>query len=150
VTSGYGTGCMLVRLNSDDSAEQVYDNKLMTNHHGGVIRWRDSLFGHSNRKGWTCQDFVTGDAKWQERKVLGKGAIAYADNHFYCISEDKGEVALISASEAGWQEKGRFTLTPQTELRKPKGRIWTHPVIAGGRFYLRDQELLFCFDVQEK
>jgi hypothetical protein len=56
---------------------------------------------------------------------------------------------LIEASPDGWNEKGRFTLTPQTEQRNPKGRIWTHPVVSNGKLYLRDQELLFCFDVKE-
>lgn len=149
-TAGYGAGCMLVKLNQDLTADKIYDNKLMVNHHGGVIRIGECVYGFSDRKGWTCQDLLTGEKRWQDRKVLGKGAIGYADGHFYCISEDEGEVVLINASEEGWQEDGRFTLTPQTELRKPKGRIWVHPVIADGKLYLRDQELLFCFDVEAK
>jgi hypothetical protein len=27
--------------------------------------------------------------------------------------------------------------------------IWTHPVVTGGRLYLRDQELIYCFDVKQ-
>jgi len=80
---------------------------------------------------------------------LGKGAIAYADGRFYCLSEDDGEVVLIAASEEGWQEHGRFRLEPQTELRSDRGKVWTHPVIAGGRLYMRDQDLLFSFDVKK-
>ena len=147
VTSGYGAGCMLVRIADDFSAEVVYDNKLMSNHHGGVILIEDHLFGHSNKKGWTCQDIATGKKVWQDRHALGKGAIAYADQRFYCLGEDTGDVVLIASSKEGWEEHGRFTLDPQSELRSPKGRIWTHPVIANGRLYLRDQELLYCFDI---
>ncbi len=150
VTSGYGSGCMLVRLSDDFEAEVVYDNRLMTNHHGGVILLGDSVYGHSNKKGWTCQDIATGKKVWQERHVLDKGAIAYADKRFYCLGEDTGDVVLIVAGEEDWEEQGRFTLEPQSELRSPKGRIWTHPVIAGGRLYLRDQELLHCYDVRAK
>ena len=29
-------------------------------------------------------------------------------------------------------------------------RVWTHPVVANGRLYLRDQELLYCYDVAVK
>ena len=148
VTSGYGAGCLLVRIADDFSAEVVYDNKLMSNHHGGVILLGDHIYGHSNKKGWTCQDIATGKKVWLERHELDKGAIAYADKRFYCFGEDTGDVVLIAASESGWEEHGRFTLDPQSELRSPKGRIWTHPVIAGGRLYLRDQELLYCFDVR--
>ena len=148
VTSGYGAGCMLVRIDESFNAEIVYDNKLMSNHHGGVILREDHIFGHSNKKGWTCQNIATGKKVWQDRHTLGKGAIAYADKRFYCLDEDTGEVALIAISTDDWQEYGRFTLQPQSELRSPKGRIWTHPVIANGRLYLRDQELLYCFDVR--
>jgi len=148
VTSGYGAGCMLVRLDDDFHAEVVYENKLMTNHHGGVILLGDHLYGHSNKKGWTCQFAVTGKKVWRERHALDKGAIAYADKRFYCLGEETGDVVLIDASAEGWKEQGRFTLDPQSELRSERGRIWTHPVIADGRLYLRDQELLYCFDVR--
>jgi hypothetical protein len=35
-------------------------------------------------------------------------------------------------------------------LRPPRGQIWTPPVVANGKLYLRDQDLLFCFDVKAK
>jgi len=150
VTSGYGSGCMLVRVNDDFEAEVVYDNKLMSNHHGGVILLADHIYGHSNGKGWTCQEIATGKKVWQERHALDKGAIAYADKRFYCLGEDTGDVVLIEASDQDWHEHGRFTLEPQSKIRSPKGRIWTHPVIANGRLYLRDQDLLHCYNVRAK
>jgi outer membrane protein assembly factor BamB len=147
VTAGYGAGGMLVEFSSD-SATLVYSNKVMKNHHGGVILVGDHLFGHSDPNGWVCQDFVTGEQLWRERKLLGKGAITYADGHLYCLDEESGELKLVEASAKGWEEKGSFVLDPQTELRKPRGRIWTHPVISNGRLYLRDQELIYCYDVR--
>ncbi len=27
---------------------------------------------------------------------------------------------------------------------------WSHPVITGGRLYLRDQGVIYCYDVREK
>jgi hypothetical protein len=55
---------------------------------------------------------------------------------------------LIEASPKAWIERGRFTPAPLTEIRSPSGGIWVHPVIANGKLYLRDQELLFCYDVK--
>ncbi len=140
---------MLVDVEAKQPAE-VYRNRVMTNHHGGIIRLGDYLYGHSDSKGWTCQEFATGKSMWRKKNTLGKGAIAYADDRLYCLDESDGSVVLIAASSDGWQEHGRFTLDPQTELRKPSGRIWVHPVIANGRLYLRDQELLFSLDVREQ
>ena len=149
ITAGYGAGCMLVDFSSG-RPETVYANKVMKNHHGGVILIDGHLYGHSDSLGWVCQDFATGAGMWREKKELGKGAIGYADGHFYCVDEDSGEVMLVEANAKKWQSRGSFELDPQTELRKPQGRIWTHPVIANGLLYLRDQDLIYCYDVRKK
>jgi outer membrane protein assembly factor BamB len=147
VSSGYGVGCMLVKL-AENAAEEVYANKNMKNHHGGVILVGDHLYGYSDNVGWLCQHFETGEKVWAEREALGKGAIAYADGMLYCLSEDDGHVVLAEASPEGWNERGRFTLDPQTEYRSARGMIWTHPVIANGKLYLRDQDHVYCYDVK--
>lgn len=149
VTSGYGAGCKLLKIGPGNEAEIVYENKLMKNHHGAVILLGGFLYGYSDSVGWLCMDFLSGEQTWREKEALGKGAIAYADNRFYCLGEDDGTVVLIDASPDGWNEHGRFTLEPQTQLRKDKGKIWTHPVIVGGKLYLRDQDLIYCYDVKE-
>ena len=149
VSAGYGVGCQMVKVGSGNQLTGIYTNKVMKNHHGGVILVGNHLYGHSDGPGWVCQDFKTGAEVWAS-KNLGKGAIAYADGMLYLLEEGSGTVALIEASPKGWSEKSRFKLEPQTTQRNPQGRIWTHPVISNGKLYLRDQELLFCFDVKGK
>jgi len=148
VTAGYGAGCKLVKIEPGNKATTVYENKVMKNHHGGVILVGDHLYGHSDGSGWVCQDFKTGNEVWSERSKLGKGAIACADGMLYCLDEGSGTVALIEASPKGWSEHGRFKLEPQTKIRSPQGRIWTHPVISNGKLYLRDQDLIYCYDIK--
>jgi outer membrane protein assembly factor BamB len=148
VTSGYGVGCMLVKLGDGPEPDEVYANREMKNHHGGVILLGDHVYGHSDPSEWLCQDFLTGEVVWRSNQ-LGKGAIGYADGHFYCLEEGTGTVVLIEASPAGWNEKGRFTLEPQSRIRERSGRVWTHPVISNGRLYLRDQEYIYCYDVRD-
>jgi len=151
VTSGYGVGRKLVKIGSDNAVSDGYENKVMKNHHGGVILVGDHVYGHSDGSGWICQNFKTGEEVWNDNKEkLGKGAIAYADGMFYCLEETSGTVVLIEATTAGWKEHGRFKLDPQTKQRSPKGKVWTHPVISNGRLYLRDQELVFCYDVKKR
>lgn len=148
VSSGYSVGCKLLEIGKNNEVTQVYDNNNMTNHHGGVLLLDGNLYGYSDSGGWTCMDFETGEVLWKERRSLGKGALTYADGRLYCLSERSGDVVLAAASSNGWKEHGRFTLEPQTKLRKPSGKIWTHPVVVGGKLYLRDQELLFCYDLR--
>jgi outer membrane protein assembly factor BamB len=148
VSSGYGVGSKLVRLGPENKVEEVYFNRVMKNHHGGVILVGDHLYGYSDGVGWVCQDFKAGTMVWNEKRKLDKGAIACADGRLYCLEERSGTLVLVEASPQGWKEHGRYKLDPQTSIRRPQGRIWTHPVIANGRLYLRDQDLLFCLDVK--
>jgi len=153
VTAGYGIGCLSFTVEKDNSIKVLYDetastNKVMKNHHGGVIQLDGYVYGYSDGLGWICQDFKTGALVWAERSKLGKGAISYADGHFYLLDEGSGTVALIDASPKGWNEKSRFKIDPQTAIRSPQGRIWTHPVISNGRLYLRDQDLIFSYAVK--
>src|SRR5690606_33684454 len=148
VTSGYGVGSKLVEVAKDFSVKEVYFNKNMKNHHGGVIRVGEHLYGYSDGVGWLCQDFKSGEIVWREKDKLGKGAIACADGMLYCLSEQDGSVVLIDASPKGWNERGRFVLDPKSKSRSPRGAIWTHPVISNGRLYLRDQEYIYCYDVK--
>jgi outer membrane protein assembly factor BamB len=148
VTSGYGIGCNLFKITkagSDFKAEEVYANKVMVNHHGGVVRVGEHLYGHSDRGGWTCQAFKSGNVVWSE-KGIGKGSLVCADGHLYLRSEgSKGTVALIEAAPAGYKEKGRFD-QPQRSGKES----WPHPVVANGKLYLRDQDLLLCYDVRPR
>ena len=148
VTSAYGVGCNAFKITKDGSSfktEELYANKNMANHHGGVILLGDYLYGSSDGKGWVCQDFKTGAIKWAEKSV-GKGSIAHADGHFYFRSEDgKGTVALVEATPDGYKETGRFD--PPDRSNK---NSWPHPVIANGRLYLRDQDVILSYDVRKK
>ena len=147
ITTGYGVGCKLVKI-GNNNPQDVYENKVMKNHHGGVVLVDGHIYGHSDGVGWVCQNFMSGDEVWAEEEKLKKGAVSAADGRLYCLEEDSGTVALIEPSPEGYKEHGRFTLQPQSSQRSRRGKIWTHPVIADGKLYLRDQELLFCFDIK--
>ena len=150
VAAGYGVGCKSVKVGAGNKVEELYSNTDMVNHHGGVVLVGDHLYGYSDKGGWTCMELKSGEVVWAEKKALGKGAIHCADGMLYLLEEGTGTVVLIEATPKGWDEKGRFVLEPQTEQRNPKGKVWTHPVVANGKLYLRDQELLFSFDVSGK
>ena len=147
VTSGYGVGCNAFQITSaggEFKAETAYANKVMVNHHGGVVLVDQHLYGYSDGKGWVCQDFKTGVEVWSEKNKLDKGSLTYADGHLYLRSEGgKGTVVLIEASPSGYKETGRFNQPERSDKNS-----WPHPVITNGRLYLRDQDKLFCYNVK--
>lgn len=147
VTAGYGVGCEAVRLGTNNSIAPLYSNKVMKNHHGGVVCVDGYLYGHSDGAGWVCQELKTGKEIWSH-KGFGKGSVTYADGKLICLDERNGDVALVEASIQGWKELSRFKLAPLSSKRSSQGGIWPHPVVVNGRLYLRDQELLHCFNVK--
>ncbi len=150
VTSGYDIGCNLfkvTRQGDDFSASQVYKNSVMIDQIGGVILVGDHVYGHDDRRGWTCQDFLTGKAIWQNEDEIHKGSCVYADGHLILREEAKkgSQIALIEATPAGFKERGRF----EQPLQSGK-HAWPPPVIANGRLYIRDQDALLSYDIKEK
>lgn len=150
VTSGYNIGCNLfqvTRASDTFTVSEVYKNRVVMNHHGGVIRVGNHLYGHDDRRGWTCQNFKTGEAVWQTEEGLGKGSCVYADGHLVLREEKKkgSRIALIEASPNGYKEKGVFEQPDQSGKE-----TWPHPVIANGRLYLRDQDILLCYDLRAR
>jgi len=147
VTSGYGIGCNLFQVTKTGSgfqAKESYANKVMVNHHGGVVRVGEYLYGYSDGKGWVCQEFRTGKLVWTDKGV-GKGSLTCADGYLYMRSEEgKGSIALVEATPNGYKEKGRFDQPDRSSENS-----WPHPVISGGKLYLRDQDALFCYDVKQ-
>ena len=146
VTSGYGVGCNLFKVSKEGatfSAQQVYANKVMANHHGGVVLVDGKVYGYSDGKGLVCQDFKTGEMTWSDREKMKKGAVTYADGMLYCREEDSGDVILVEASPKAFSEKGRFK-----QPERAKEKAWAHPTISGGKLYLRDQDLLLCYDIK--
>ena len=150
MSSGYGAGCMLVDIKGDE-AKVVWQNKVMKNHHGGVVRVDEYVYGFSDAGGLVCQDLATGEKVWGERgEGIQKGAVHYADGMLYCLDEAEGSVFLAEATPKGFSEKGRFSLPEVTTLREgTRGKVWTHPVVLNGKLYLRDQDLIFCYEVKK-
>ena len=143
-TSAYGTGAALLGLsaqNGEVKAQEIYFTKEMQNHHGGVVLVDGYLYGFSNQI-LTCLEFATGKKMWSHRSV-GKGSLTYADGMLYLLGEGN-TVGLAEASPKGYVEKGRFEIDDQG---KPS---WAHPVVVGGKLYIRNQGLLNCYDVKAR
>lgn len=149
-TVGFNQGCDLIKLTpkgSEIGAERVYTNKTVDNRDGGVVLVDGHVYGHSETLGWFCQEFKTGKIVWSD-KALGRGSVTCADGLLYCCTEKDGIVALVQPTPEGWTEAGRLKLPRKSTLRRPSGGLWTHPVVANGKLYIRDQELLFCYDIK--
>jgi outer membrane protein assembly factor BamB len=145
-SSGYGKGGGLVRVEGGGQqvrAQEVYFTKRMKNLHGGFVLADGYLYGGTDPGMLVCMEFRTGKGGWDERRA-GKGSIACADGHLY-YRDERGPMLLIEANPKVYVEKGRFRPPDRS-----KQMAWAHPVIANGRLYLRDQDVLLCYDVKRR
>ena len=143
-SSSYKTGGGMARIKRTKTgfeAQQVWFSHEMENKHGGVVLVDGKLYGYSDPKDLKCMEFSTGKVHWETSEV-GKGCLLYADGMLY-FRDEKGPLSLVKASSDGFKLAGRFE---QPDRSKQPG--WTHPVIANGKLYIRDQGLLLCYDVR--
>lgn len=150
-STGYGDGgSALLEIQRAENRRvgirEVYyfPSNQLQNHHGGMILVDKFLYlGHGHNNGFpVCLEMATGQVAWRPGRGPGSGsaAVAYADGHLYFRYQD-GTMALIEANPREYRLKGKFRLA--THL----GEGWPHPAIANGCLFLRDQDVLMCYDI---
>jgi outer membrane protein assembly factor BamB/protein-L-isoaspartate O-methyltransferase len=145
--SGYRSGIALLKLSRDGEGLQVREEYFSKR---SLPPWYSNIIyreGHVylGMTGWLeCVAVETGETVWKDRgSIGGPSNSVWADGRFY-LRYSEGQVLLVEATPKGYAEKGRLQIPGAGEKR---GAV--APVIAGGRLYLRDDDLLFCYDVLE-
>lgn len=144
VTTAYNTGAALLQMRAEGGsvkADEVYFTRDMMNHHGGVVLVNGHIYGFSNSI-LTCMEAATGAVKWKDRSV-GKGSLTYADGRLYVFGESN-TVGLVDAVPTGYVERGRFSVADQG------WPSWAHPLVAGGRLFIRNQGVLAAYNIAAK
>jgi hypothetical protein len=120
-------------------------NKVQ-NHHGGMVLVDGFVYmGSGHNKGLPlCMELLSGTVKWGPERGPGSGsaAVAFADGHLYFRYED-ARMALVDATPNGYHLVSDFQLPSNLD------KSWPHPAIAHGHLYLRDQDVLLCYDLRK-
>lgn len=151
-STGYQTGAALLELsaapdNRVTSRERYFlQARTFQNHHGGMVLIGNHVYaGHGHNRGTPiCLELATGRVVWGgDIRNAGEGsaAVMAADGHVY-FRYQNGVMMLVEATPDGYREKGQFEIP---NVRNPS---WSHPVVAGGRLYLREQDVLHVYDVK--
>jgi outer membrane protein assembly factor BamB len=150
VSAGYGKGGALLKLSVEDgkvTAREVYYNNKLRNKHGGHVLVDGLVFGDEDDRGSpVCADVHTGKVLWQRRSRgagSGSAAVTYADGHLY-FRYQNGVMTLVKAGRNGYEEVSTF------KIPGGGGPSWAHPVVIGGRLYLRESDFVLCYDVTKK
>ena len=126
------------------SLEELWRTQELDCHHGGVVLLDGNLHGNStfrNSNLWVCLDWQTGDNKYMDKGV-GKGSLTYADGMLYTLSENS-VMGLVRPAAAGYELVSSFDIPKGGE-----GNSWAHPVVCGGRLYIRHGDFLYVYNVR--
>jgi len=141
IASGYGKGCVLLEIaRGPDGAfapKPVYEHNRMRSKFATGVLHRDHLYGFDETL-LVCMEFRTGKVKWKQRG-FGQGSLIVSGDCLIVLGEE-GRLALVDACPDAYRERGSWTLS--------KTRCWAPPSVANGRLFLRDQESVFCFDLE--
>lgn len=157
VSCSYGGGSALLQITPkgdgtfDAKELKAYKKPELNNHHGGMVLVGDYIyFGHDQNGGSpVCVEFKTGEIQWgPERPPAGgnrSAAVLYADGRLYFRYEN-GVLVLIEPNPKELKVVSSFKLPPADQRSHPQS--WPHPVIVNGKLYLRDQTVMYCYDVK--
>jgi outer membrane protein assembly factor BamB len=148
-SAGYGKGGALLEQAVQGDGVKIterYFKPELNNKHGGLLVVGDHVYGDRDDSGMPfCAEFKTGKVVWRRQsrgQGRGSAAVTYADGHLY-FRYDNGVMALVPATPDGYQETGTF------KIPNADSQSWAHPVVAGGKLYLREQDILWCYNVKE-
>ncbi len=146
ITCGYGVGSVLLRLTVDGSratVAPVWRNPALDNRHGGVVLLDGFLYGasqESNKGKWCCLEWASGRLAYAAEGV-GEGSLTVAGGMLYVLSE-RGKAGLVRPGADTHELVSQFSLPPGA-----RGGSWAHPVVCGGRLYIRHGDRLYAYDV---
>lgn len=141
VTSGHGKGGQMLELSPDGcQVTQKWVDGVLNPNHSGVVFVGGYVYGVNGKGEWVCLEARSGQVMYATKGVA-TGAMVYADGMFYSYAQN-GTLALVKASPKGCE------LVSQTKVTLGKDEHWAHPVISGGRLYIRHGDVLMAYDIR--
>ncbi|HPA17607.1 MAG TPA: PQQ-binding-like beta-propeller repeat protein [Verrucomicrobiae bacterium] len=147
VACGHSSGGTVFQI--DDAActaTPIWSREDLDNCHGGAVLIQGRLFGSGCRQGgkkFYCVDFLSGRTI-QLDDTLGKVGITCADGMLYCLNH-QGTMSLVAITPAGFEIASQFDLG-----KRPANSYLAHPVVCGGRLYIRCNQELRAFDIRAR
>jgi len=148
-----GTRSLQLQVSGKDcSVKMHWHNETLDNKQGGIVLLDGRLYGYAESQNraepWMCIDFKSGATLFQSAPVRSSymyknGCLTYADGMFYLYSDD-GKMALAKPTDTGFEVTGRL------QIEEPGQRpTWAHPVVFGGRLYIRYGDKLGVYHVAQ-
>jgi len=142
----YNVGAFFYRVTKEGDKFTAFDfdgkREELQSHHGGIVAVGDHFYLLTNNN-LACVEAKTGKIVWTDRSV-GKGSMVYVDGKLIVRSErGEGTIAMVEATPTGYKELCKFDQPFRSEKSS-----WSYPVIVEGKMYIRDQNVLLCYELK--
>ncbi|MDF1824601.1 MAG: PQQ-like beta-propeller repeat protein [Verrucomicrobiales bacterium] len=134
ISSGYGKGAVLLLWDGSSDPEKVWQTRDLKTQMNAAVLIEGHLYGVDGNEsvdgtGLKCLDIKNGNTKWVDTSI-GHGTVSAVGKQLVVLSED-GTLKIGAASPSGFSPLVSKELIP--------GRVWTVPVIANGKIYVRNE-----------
>jgi len=140
VSKGYGGGCQLWQIGHAPqgkwTVDTVWKNLNLKTKFTNVVVRDGCVFGLDEGI-LTCLDLADGSRRWKQGRY-GHGQILLVGD-VILVQADTGDVALVAATGAHYQELTRFTAL--------QGKTWNNPVLSGPYLFVRNAEEAACYEL---
>jgi outer membrane protein assembly factor BamB len=141
ISSGYGTGCELVKLETTDGKWNVtreWKSMSLKSKFAPIFVKDDYIYGLDDGI-FTCVDLKTGQRKWKDgRYGHGQGLLV---GETILLTSEKGEVILIQPDSAKLVELARFQVFSD--------KTWNPPALSGDYLLMRSGDYLLMRNDKE-
>ena len=124
------------------SAKEVYFTRQMKNHHATSILVGEHLYGFDSA--------ILTVAEVRHRR--GRLAEPQRREGLADLCRRPALPCTAKAGWSGWPRPPRPAIVEHGRFELKTGRLptWSHPVVSGGKLFLRDQDVIYAYDVSAK
>lgn len=155
LSAGYDSGTMVINVSRDGDAWSATEqwkqpSTSLVPYFNDIVAYKGHLYG-IHKTYLVCIDLETGKPTWprksKRKSQVGNGQLVLdaESGHLLVTTEETGEALLIKAQPEELEIVSRLRVL-EPEESKP-GKNWNHPVVAGGRLYVRNGVEAACFEL---
>lgn len=133
----FGTRAIRIsKTNGHLTAQELWTSRNLKPDFTDLVAYQG--FAYGNDAGiLTCIDLKTGERKWKGGRY-GKGQVLLLEKSgLLLIAAEDGRAVLVRADPNEHVEVDSF--------KALEGKTWNHPVVVGGRLYLRNSQEAACY-----
>ncbi len=138
-----GNGAVKLALKKDGTfLREEWRNRRVANAIGGFVLTGGYLYVATPSNKLMCLDLESGVVT--DSLAGNRGSIIYADSMLYCYNTN-GDTRIIQPLS-----NGKLKLVSRFKVTKGSQEHFSHPVISGGRLYIRHGKALMAYDIRKK